>query len=112
MGVWPGGPNTKTIPQLIQEAIEPLQKRIEELEKKLRKPVDPEKVAIADILRHDELGLVSHQPDILLPITEILRVRDIHGTLYEINANELYPINSTEEINEYWQKATWMKGMK
>ena len=102
MTVWPGGSNTKTIPQQIQEAIEPLQKRIEELEKRLRKPIDPRKVAIADILKHDELGLVSYQPNDS-PIPDLLRVRDIRGYHFLIPTEELYPLDSPDEVEQYWK---------
>lgn len=75
------------------------------------KLVNSEKVAIADVLKHKILGLVSHQPDLNEEITRSLRVMDSSGKIYYVHDYDC-DFATREEMNEYWQglKADSSKG--
>jgi len=66
--------------------------------------VDPRKVAIADVLRHPVLGIVSHQP-ILSERADNprLRVMDSIGCITRVNAEECTADVTLEEKMTYWR---------
>ena len=69
--------------------------------------VDTNKIAIADVLKHPKLGLVSHQPDIHEPISDTIRVRDFSGGLHSVLASECeWP---SEQDGDYWKDNTWVR---
>ena len=64
--------------------------------------VDTLKIAIADLLKHPELGIVSYQPDLTEPISDRLRVRDRQGYIHYVLASECdYPGDG--ETEGYWR---------
>jgi len=63
--------------------------------------VDYKKIAIADVIRHCRLGLVSHQPDDS-PISSRLRVSDVQGKLHYVEASEC-TLSKIFETEEYWR---------
>lgn len=62
--------------------------------------VDFRYVAIADVLKHPEHGLVSHQPDVSKPISEFLNVMDQRGRRFEVKASECEEA-TLQEVEEY-----------
>ena len=63
--------------------------------------VDTNKIAIADVLKHPEYGLVSHQPILSSPIEDEIRVSDMKGTIHFVLASECVE-PTYEESQEYW----------
>jgi hypothetical protein len=65
--------------------------------------VDTNKIAIADVLRHPTLGLVSHQPGFGEPISDRIHVRDLNWILHHTLASEC-ELPTGDEITDYWKK--------
>lgn len=64
--------------------------------------VDYNKIAIADVLKHPRLGIISHQPDFNDKIQDRIRVRDIQGKLNYVLASDCeFP--TQEEYDLYWK---------
>ena len=61
-------------------------------------------LAIADVLKHPRLGLVSHQPDIHEQISNIISVRDMNFILHHgILASDCEDV-TREEVDLYWSE--------
>ena len=66
--------------------------------------VDFNNIAIADVLKHPKLGLVSHQPAWNEPISNLITVRDLNFVLHQnIQASEC-ELPTGDEIADYWKK--------
>jgi len=68
--------------------------------------MDYNKIAIADVLKHPELGIISHQPDIHSPLTDKIRVRGLEDKVLFVLASECEPASS-EESEDYWKNIKW-----
>ena len=65
--------------------------------------VDYKQLAIADVLKHPKLGLVSHQPTFTDEIRDEIRVRDIDREVHTTLASECeFP--TEEEYELYWKE--------
>ena len=66
--------------------------------------MDKNLLAIADVLRHKTLGLVSHQPDFKNELSgDKIRVRDINWIIHIISATDC-EWATREERENYWEK--------
>jgi hypothetical protein len=69
-----------------------------------RKRIELDKIAIADVFVHKDLGLVSFQPKIRdRNDSQILRVRDIFGALHHVHCADCC-LPTVREIDYYWKK--------
>ena len=60
-------------------------------------------LAIADVIRHDKLGLVSHQPNLKEHISDTVRVRDIYGWYSLVHVSNCdWPTDT--EILWFWKE--------
>jgi len=66
--------------------------------------MDKNLLAIADVLRHKTLGLVSHQPDFKNDLLgDQIQVRDMNWSLSIVSAADCMP-TTREEKDSYWEK--------
>ena len=64
---------------------------------------DYREIAIADVLKHPRLGLVSHQPILRDIMEDSIRVKDLRGNIQYVLASECdWPLMS--EIKAYWRE--------
>jgi len=68
--------------------------------------MDYNKIAIADVLKHPKLGIISHQPDTDSPLTDKIRVRGLEDEVLFVLASECEPA-SFEEGENYWKNIKW-----
>lgn len=69
------------------------------------KMIDLDKLAIADVIRHKKLGLISFQPGIhdkLEDMEEKICVRDIYGAFHYVKPKECFEANC-KQIDYYWR---------
>lgn len=65
-------------------------------------------IAISDILRHKDLGIISHQPgrigsDFYPKEENSIYVRDMGFILYTVSADDCEP-STLKEKEEYWKR--------
>ncbi len=65
--------------------------------------VDTTKIAIADVLKHPDHGLISFQPAITDLVEDKIFVRDINGSLFQVLASECEE-TTCEETRKFWKK--------
>ena len=73
------------------------------------KMVDIDRIAIADLLKHPKLGIVSHQPILKgeYKTSDDITVRDVNFKQYTVLASECeWPTEDDEEANNYWKNIT------
>ena len=58
-------------------------------------------LAIADCLKHPVIGMVSNQPDLREPLSDVIRVRDSKGRVHYILAS-VCSEPTAEEKQKYW----------
>lgn len=65
--------------------------------------VDTYKLAIADVLKHPKLGLISFQPNLREPVSDTIRVRTPDRVVHYVSAAECDPPSETD-ISDYWKR--------
>lgn len=63
--------------------------------------MDFRKLAIADVIRHPEWGVVSYQPEKVL--SDMIRVMDSAGNFHHVFANDCSDDITEAEMLTYWQ---------
>jgi len=63
----------------------------------------PTELAIADVMKHPSLGLISFQPTLTDMADTMVRVRDVKGRLFQVDLDECNCPNKSE-CDRYWRE--------
>jgi len=73
--------------------------------------MDYRDIAIADVLRHPDHGLVSHQPILPSPKENLIRVESMTGIFFSVSATLCVKATSRES-DYYWEMKQQLTGKR
>ena len=66
--------------------------------------IKPTELAIADVMKHSSLGLISFQPTLTdMAVATRVHVRDVKGKLFQVDLDECNWPNKSE-YDRYWRE--------